>query len=158
MAYVLLCLLNASFSLQSAGVELLLNVAWVVTSGVLIGLWIMCLRRQNANRYGVLLAGISLALLIFILLPAISMTDDRLAMQSPAELEHSLRRDDSSYADILIAPAPLATLEGSSLVLPADDVIRVRPSSTVLIIGQTLAGKRDTRAVRPPPSISIYFA
>jgi hypothetical protein len=73
--------------LFSGIVELFLNLAWFVLSAVLVGI---CLRRQSRSARA-WVAVTALCLLVLLLLPTISMTDDLLAISTPAEAEHMLR-------------------------------------------------------------------
>ena len=123
--------------------------------------WVISLRgsrsgRERAGRQQIVVAAIALALLVVILLPAISLTDDRLAMAS-ADIEHAFCCDDRSCLDISIACVPHSGFEIVP-VAPVDESLKLGRSTDVLVLGQTLAGKWDTRAVRPPPSSSVLFA
>jgi hypothetical protein len=74
----------------AGGMELTLNLAWA-----LLALWMLCawLRiaptavRERRSQF------VALAVVILILLPAISMTDDLMAAQNPAEVDCCVRRD-----------------------------------------------------------------
>jgi len=92
------------------GLELLLNSAWLALSTSLVILWIRGLRfvpagsRQPSTTVQLL----ALAMLIVILFPAISMTDDMQAL-STAEVEHVTRRADllpnsDQPADLAVPP------------------------------------------------------
>ncbi|HZP04681.1 MAG TPA: hypothetical protein VFB43_07265 [Terracidiphilus sp.] len=70
--------------------ELLLNLAWLLLAFTMAGLWLRFSPNDTGNRRAQFVA---LALLLFILLPAISVTDDLLAAQNPAEIDSCLRRD-----------------------------------------------------------------
>jgi hypothetical protein len=71
-------------------VELILNLV-----GMLVGLAIACmwLRWAPRARFDRKTQLVALALLILILFPVISVTDDLQAAQNPAETDSSLRRD-----------------------------------------------------------------
>ena len=93
--------------------ELFLNLAWVLLAGLLFALW-----RRNAPRTG---AGrpiqlVALAMLVLILFPVISVTDDLLAAQNPAEADCCLRRVHACSPPHSILPAvaalPPAALAG----------------------------------------------
>jgi hypothetical protein len=86
--------------------ELVLNVAWLLLAVVMIFLWLRYAPRDGCNRRMQL---VSLPVVIFILLPAISMTDDLLAAQNPAESDGCLRRDHDYANPQFIFPA-VATL------------------------------------------------
>jgi hypothetical protein len=70
--------------------ELVLNLAWVLSAVVIVCSWLRCAPRVDAGRRTQLVA---LAVLILILFPVISVTDDLQAAQNPAEVDSSLRRD-----------------------------------------------------------------
>ena len=70
--------------------ELLLNLAWMMLAAAIIGVWLLCAPRGGVGRPQQLLA---LAVLSLILFPVISITDDLLAAQNPAEADCRLRRD-----------------------------------------------------------------
>jgi len=76
-------------------VELLFNLLWVGLSAGLIGIWIGSRRRwaDVALRPGVCIQVAALALVIVILFPVVSLTDDLAACATPAEVEHLVRRD-----------------------------------------------------------------
>jgi hypothetical protein len=70
--------------------ELLLNLAWMMLATAIIALWLLCSPRGGVGRLQQLLA---LAVLSLILFPVISITDDLLAAQNPAEADCCLRKD-----------------------------------------------------------------
>ena len=73
--------------------ELVLNVAWGLLAGVMFCLWLRFRSREGVDRRGQILA---LAVLLLILFPVISLTDDLQAALNPAEADVSLRRDQGS--------------------------------------------------------------
>jgi hypothetical protein len=73
--------------------EVALNIVWAVLAAVMIRLWWLYARREGANRWA---QPVALAMTLLILFPAISMTDDLLAVQNPAiadVFDGCLRRD-----------------------------------------------------------------
>jgi hypothetical protein len=75
--------------------ELTLNLAWVVLAALMFCLWLHFasrtgLERRIENRRAQFVA---LAVLILILFPVISVTDDLQAIQNPAETDTCQRRD-----------------------------------------------------------------
>jgi hypothetical protein len=70
--------------------ELFLNLAWALLALVGVCLWLRFLPQHCAHRKTQLVA---LALLVLVLFPVISVTDDLQAMQNPAEVDSSQRRD-----------------------------------------------------------------
>jgi hypothetical protein len=79
--------------------ELLLNTTWLVISVALIALLLAsrsrCVDKYKSTIHSRSTAWISLLVLIALLLPAISMTDDLMAMVTPTDGEQILRRYDS---------------------------------------------------------------
>lgn len=63
--------------------ELALNLAWGLLAFVMVCLWLRCAPRKGSNR-GVELVG--LGILLLILLPQISITDDLQSLRFPAEV------------------------------------------------------------------------
>ena len=76
--------------------ELLLNLAWLLIAGVIVWLWLSGESHKSPDRRGQFIA---VVMLIAILFPVISVSDDLLAIQNPAEADNYLRRDhrDTSY-------------------------------------------------------------
>jgi hypothetical protein len=69
--------------------EISLNLAWALLASVLVCLWVHHAPRQGANRWMQVAAVVTLLLILF---PVISVTDDLLAAQNPADVEIYLRR------------------------------------------------------------------
>jgi len=74
-------------------VELFLNLAGASVAVALICLWLCCAPRADAGGESRRLQIIALAMLILILFPVISVTDDLLAAENPAESDSFQRRD-----------------------------------------------------------------
>ena len=70
--------------------ELLLNLAWLLVAGTLVSLW---LRGEARNQPDRRLQLIALAVLIAVLFPVISVSDDLQAIQNVSEVDNYLRRD-----------------------------------------------------------------
>jgi hypothetical protein len=79
--------------------ELLLNLTWLVISVALVALLLAsrsrCVDKRESAIHSRSTAWISLFVLIALLLPAISMTDDLMAMVTPTDGEQISRRYDS---------------------------------------------------------------
>ena len=69
--------------------ELILNLAWVMLAVVCAGLWVHHARHNGVSPR---VQAIALLMLVVILLPVISVTDDLQALQNPAELDCCARR------------------------------------------------------------------
>ena len=89
--------------------EFALNTGWVLLAALMFCLWLRFGPRTGTDRR---LQFVALALLILILFPVISVTDDLLAAQNPAEVDSCLRRDHAASTPHSIFPAA-ATLPPS---------------------------------------------
>lgn len=69
--------------------ELTLNIAWASCSLLLIWFWTRSTASNPVPRRTQILA---LAMVVLLLLPVISLSDDLMAMQGPAETDSSMRR------------------------------------------------------------------
>ena len=103
--------------------EIILNIAWALSSLGLILLWAMGSRSNPVSRRTQILA---LAMVVLLLLPVISLSDDLMAMQGPAETDTCLRRalhpsdlHPSVAAPCWALPAPVVT-EPSLSILPQE--------------------------------------
>ena len=127
--------------------ETTLNLAWAICSLVLIWLWTRSSAANPVSRRTQILA---LAMVVLLLLPVISLSDDLMAMQGPAETDTSMRRalhPDEGHPSVV--PVSFAQPEQvfvalswngySQVVVPSD---RLAPSLPAL-----------TRSLdrRPPP-------
>jgi hypothetical protein len=81
--------------------ELLLNLAWAMLAAIMVGLWLRTAVRSEADRVMQLTA---LAVLLLILFPVISVSDDLLALQNPAEVDSCLRRDHTPSSHSIFPP------------------------------------------------------
>jgi hypothetical protein len=123
--------------------EVLLNLAWSLVAALMLLLWLTFAPRTGPDRR---LQIIALAVLLLILFPVISVTDDLLTVQNPAEADSSLRRDHtdwnpySGFLAVASLPAPafgepsvprfLLTMDGVLLPTkgaPATQAIQNRP-------------------------------
>ncbi len=76
--------------------ELLSNLLWLALSSLLLGFWLLHRNRwtDESLRTSLGVQFVALALLIIVLLPVVSLTDDLQACTVPAESEHLARRSD----------------------------------------------------------------
>jgi hypothetical protein len=86
--------------------ELFLNLVWMLAAMVFVGLWLRLARRHGATPR---VQAVALLMLIVILLPVISVTDDLQALQNPAELDCCARRHHAASCPHSIIPALAAT-------------------------------------------------
>lgn len=85
------------------GMELTLNLGWALVAMWMLCAWVRTAPRNAADRR---IQMVALAVVILILLPAISMTDDLVAAQNPAEIDCCARRDhDHGASQHSIVPA-----------------------------------------------------
>jgi hypothetical protein len=93
-------------------VEIFLNLAWAVLAVTLVALWLRTGSTTGQSRRSQIIA---IAVLIAILFPVISVSDDLMAAQNPAETDNCQRRDHlvSGGAHALLAtatePPPILT-------------------------------------------------
>jgi len=75
--------------------EVLFNLLWLALSVALLGFWLTSQHRwaDESPRTSTRMQIMALAVLIVILLPVVSLTDDLQACTAPAEVEHLARRD-----------------------------------------------------------------
>jgi hypothetical protein len=128
--------------------EITLNLAWMMCSLLLIGFW---LRNTASNPVPRKMQFLALAMVVMMLLPVISLSDDLMAMQGPSETDISVRRalhpgegHPSLVPIALASPEQIFTaLTWSGYSLVAAKKERLAPSVSAL-----------TRSLdrRPPPS------
>jgi hypothetical protein len=127
--------------------ESALNLAWALLAVVLIKLWL----RHGFGRGASLRTQVAaLVMLIVILLPVISVTDDLQALQNPAELDCCARRHHAAscphsvlFATATLPPPVLADLSFGFLTLAAPS-----PAPAPLVKIPALASIQN----RPPPA------
>ena len=128
--------------------ELVLNFVWTMLAALLFGLWLRHAAREGAGRRTQLVA---LAAIILFLFPAISVTDDLMLAQNPAETDLVQRKGQlhaftrvahNSVADLprefrvelLAALSPIAVpgeLPAAVSMIPAASSIQNRPPPAV---------------------------
>ena len=81
--------------------ELILNIGWALVAIWMVCAWLRFAPRGSNNRRA---QAVTLAVAILVLLPAISMTDDLVAAQNPAEVVSSLRRNNDGSRQHSIVP------------------------------------------------------
>jgi hypothetical protein len=128
--------------------ELTLNVAWLALALYMVWAWLKHAPQKGADRR---VQFVALALVILILLPAISMTDDLMAASNPAEVETCARRDHEWGSPHVLLPAAAALVVAffAGLSLETVRVSAAHPLSP-LVPNQPLLGSLDTR---PPPAV-----
>ena len=94
--------------------EIFLNLAWAVLAAALVALWLHNGTRMDQSRRS---QAIAIAVLIAILFPVISVSDDLMTVQNPAEADNCQRRDhlapgDSHPLQTAVATEPPSILAG----------------------------------------------
>lgn len=89
----------------ASGMELTLNLGWALVAVWMLCAWVRIAPHAVRDRRAQFVA---LAVVILILLPAISMTDDLLAAQNPAEIDCCVRRDHGCTNPHSIVPVTAA--------------------------------------------------
>ena len=133
--------------------ELFLNLLWFSVSVSLVVLWTWAIRRGHTRiRWSTLAA---LALLLILLLPVISMTDDLVAMAAPLEDDHLVRRGEMPLLHLHQIPAaPFDAIALAALLLFGFTFLATRLSRLISISYpvKQKAGFVRAMAMRPPPS------
>jgi hypothetical protein len=127
--------------------ELFLNLAGAFVALAIVCLWLRWRPRAGGDRRTQVVA---LALLILILFPVISVTDDLLAAQNPAETDTLVRRD--LIACALHAASPLIAVlpEPPIAALPFGSLRFAAPGTLPLVAVDSPA--LDPIENRPPPT------
>lgn len=121
--------------------ELALNLGWALVALWMVCAWLRTTPRKASDRR---IQMVALAILILILLPAISMTDDLVALRNPAEIDASARRDHGySCTPHAIVPATAA------LPLP------VFTGPRIVFAGMAASGNPPSAFVEKPSLVSI---
>jgi hypothetical protein len=106
-------LLNREAGLESERMmEIILNLAWACCS---IGLIVLWLRMRNSDPSTRRMQLMALAMVVLLLLPVISLSDDLLAMQAPAETDSGARRVTVPSEYPSVAAQPLMSLPEEAL-------------------------------------------
>ena len=87
--------------------ELTLNLVWALLAALMAALWLRHGPREGVSRPMQLVA---LAVLLAILFPAISVSDDLQALNNPAEIDTSVRRTHVAANPHSILPAVVALI------------------------------------------------
>lgn len=137
--------------------ELFLNIVWLSVS---ISLVILCAHSFRHGHTKLSWSGaVALCLLLVLLFPVISMTDDLQAMTAPAEVEHVLRRHHDApslrVGDGVLDVVILLSLIILGFALPKICSIRVQTHGYLAAL---LAGFVRASGVRPPPAADLRTA
>jgi len=137
-------------------VELLLNFLWLSVSLAMVLTWAWTTRHESTKRsWNVFIA---LVLLLVLLLPVISMTDDLVAMDGPSESEHVVRRSEMPLLHLTHDTAALLDIGLlSALLFLGFAVLFSRLSRFMLRFSPRILMEAfiRTTGVRPPPLVSL---
>jgi hypothetical protein len=127
--------------------EIVLNIAWLLCSLALICFWTRSSGSARVSRKTQLMA---LAMVVLLLLPVISLSDDLMAMQGPAETDTCMRRAyHSDEGHPSVTPASFVLPELVFALLPLSGYSRVAVQSTSLAPSTPVLVRSLDR--RPPP-------
>jgi len=128
--------------------ELCLNLAWVLLAASILGSWSRFAPQAGVSRRKQLVA---LAVLILVLFPVISVTDDLLAAQNPAETDCCLGKDHAVSFAHSTFPA-VTTLPEPVFAVPSFSVLRftLPGGSPAPVLDHP---GLDAVQNRPPPSV-----
>src|ERR1700742_1146740 len=127
--------------------EIFLNLAWMAVAVVSVVLWLRSERRTGKE---LRLPMIALAMLLLILFPVISVSDDLWSVQNLAETDSTQRRDHVAPCPHGLFPAiatPVAPL--LALFRPEIRYVSAQPASATRTCQNPA---RDTVENRPPPA------
>lgn len=127
--------------------EMILNIAWALCSLGLVWYWFRSSASNPVPRTTQVLA---LAMVVLLLLPVISLSDDLMAMQGPAESDSTMRR--ASHSDEghpPVVPASFALPELAFLLLPLSSYSQEAVQSERLAPPTPVLTRSLDR--RPPP-------
>jgi hypothetical protein len=135
-------------------VELFFNLLWLSLSVGIFGFWIWSQRRwaDHSLRATTRVQIMALAVLIVILLPVVSLTDDLQACTAPAEMEHLIRRIDMQHSlDASLQTVSLLDVNTLSLEEDASRLQALLCAPRIVKIALPIEGFLNVAGIRPPP-------
>jgi hypothetical protein len=127
--------------------ELVLNLAWMVLATLMCWVWMGYAPREGASRRMQIVA---LALILAILFPAISLTDDLVTAQNPSETD-CCQRKDHLCSKACSTHFPVADLTPQfSAEISFDDFQSLLPGN--LLAPAVKVPALDSIQNRPPPA------
>ncbi len=127
--------------------EVLLNLAWLVLTAVMALLWFRFGVRRGVSGPAQLMA---LLVLLLVLFPVISVSDDLLALQNPAEADCCLRRVDVAVGAHSVLPA-IADLPQPPVGEVRMDMHRLAATAERISLAEAKPGLAGIDN-RPPPA------
>jgi hypothetical protein len=139
-------------------VELFLNLLWCAFSLLLIVHWTRAADLRRNSKTGK--AFVALLLLVLLLLPVISVTDDLVAMAGPSEDEHIVRRGEIPLPHLAQDQAVMLDLGTLAqifigLAFLSSLLTRIAPRRSAVTL---LNGFGMVCGIRPPPSSALLAA
>lgn len=135
--------------------EAFFNLLWVAISLLMVGFWLARTARGDDDpvRHSIGVQLIALALLIVILLPVVSLTDDLHASAMLAEADHMWRRCDFQAIGDLALHAVAVAITGLALLQIASQSRTVAWLSMPPRKANPCSGYQCVLATRPPPTV-----
>lgn len=127
--------------------EITLNLVWAVLAAACVCLWVRTERRTGAERH---LPLIALTMLIVMLFPVISVSDDLWAQPNPAETDSNARRNELVASPHSLFPVCDALIEPFLAELssgPQQSTVRTSPKVRAIA-----SPVRHRLRTRPPPA------
>jgi hypothetical protein len=134
-------------------VELLFNLLWLALSSTIVGCWLWSQHRwaDKSLRSGTRMQIMALAVLILILLPVVSLTDDLQACTTPTEVEHLMRRSDLQHCADQSLHAVSMT---EAVLLSLDEASRLQAHASLSPATEIVTSSEDYLKITanlPPP-------
>lgn len=132
--------------------ELFLNLVWLFVSLLLVITWMRS--ERSAHKKFKWSTVIALLLLVALLFPVISMTDDLIAINTASEVEHTMRRYEApptqTTSIALLDAIVFMAMVMIGIAFSGTRFTRVRPRA---FAAKLLAGFVRASGVRPPPAV-----
>ena len=127
--------------------ELTLNLTWLVLTALMCGLWVRYAPLKGASWRAQVVA---LALVLLILFPVISVTDDLIFAQNPAETD-SLQRKGQAVENANGAPHPVLSFILSTIAEPVSESAKFMQQGQLPVL-KAMVPAMGSIQNRPPPA------
>lgn len=136
--------------------EILFNLVWVALSVTLSVLWLRRRVPHDDDSHSVSLKTqfVALAVILLILLPVVSLTDDLQAFIAPAEVEHACRRGDALPGHDSQLQSQLAFVATWLIVLYSPNTVAVGSAEQSTEVFYPAFNFSRPFQSRPPPSVA----
>jgi len=133
-------------------VELFFNLLWVGLCFGLVGVWLVsrCRWGQSVSRPSTFTQIAALAVLLVILFPVVSLTDDLVACTTPAEAEHLVRRD-FDHAESWLQTASIVAAGLTDVQSASETRVIISNLTLCMEIGTPREEFLEIVGNRPPP-------